>query len=145
MSSWICVDAGIVLKLVLNEPDSPLAEALWRSWLDTDQRPVAPPLLPFEVTAVLRKHVHRGVITPAQGNAALQKALAFDVTLLNFADLHEQAWRLSAQLNRPTAYDAYYLAVAEGLGCDFWTADHRLYNTAHPLLPWVRWLGNVSA
>lgn len=142
MNSQVCVDANIVLKLVLNEPDSHQAEALWRSWLSDNIRPAAPLLLPFEITAVLRKHVYRGTISPARGLEALHKAFAFEVTLLTFADLHQRAWHLATQLNRPTAYDAHYLALAEMLGCEFWTADQRLYRAIHDQLPWIRWLGD---
>jgi predicted nucleic acid-binding protein len=53
----ICIDSGLLLKLVLNEPDSALADALWQSWLTAGAQLVAPPLLPIEITALLRKHV----------------------------------------------------------------------------------------
>jgi predicted nucleic acid-binding protein len=51
---------------------------------------------------------------------------------------------LATQFNRPTAYDAQYLAVAERLGCDFWTADERLYNAVNTQLAWVHWLGGAA-
>ncbi len=139
----ICIDSGLLLKLVLNEPDSHLADSLWRSWLTAGSQLVAPPLLPIEVTAVLRKHVHRGLLTSELGWRALQNALAFDVVIMTFPDLHERAWQLAAQLNRPTAYDTHYLALAQILGCEFWTADERLKNAAQLSLPWVHWLGEL--
>jgi predicted nucleic acid-binding protein len=117
---------------------------LWQAWLVADRLPVAPPLLPVEITAVLRKHVYRGALTLEQGARALQTALAFDITLLTFPDLHDRAWQLAAQLNRPTAYDTHYLALAQILGCEFWTADQRLVNAAHRTLSWVHWLGEFS-
>jgi predicted nucleic acid-binding protein len=141
MTSPICVDSGIALKLILNEPDSPKAETLWRSWLSANRRLVAPPLFPIEITAVIRKHVHRGLITQTYGVAALHKALDFKVSLVSYPDLQLHAYELATQFNRPTAYDAHYLAVARQLGCDFWTADERLYNAVRLLVPWVRWLG----
>jgi predicted nucleic acid-binding protein len=33
------------------------------------------------------------------------------------------------KLNRAAAYDCFYLAIAEALGADFWTADQRLYRS----------------
>ena len=144
MTLSICVDSGIAIKLVVQEPDSALAEAIWQSWLRDGQLLVAPPLFSIEITAVLRKLVYREILTVPQGQEALNKALAFDVTLLDNGNLHQQAWNLAAQLNRPTAYDAHYLALAQQLGCDFWTADRRLYNAAHQTLPWVHWLGNFT-
>jgi len=49
---------------------------------------------------------------------------------------------LATHFNRPTAYDAHYLALAEMLGCEFWTADRRLYNAVKEELPWVKWLSD---
>ena len=48
---------------------------------------------------------------------------------------------LAARFNRPAAYDAHYLALAEMMNCEFWTADRRLFNVVKDELPWVRWLG----
>jgi len=142
MKSSVCVDAGIVIKLVVNEEDSDLAESLWRSWLQNDILPIAPGLFPFEVTAVIRKAVYQGRISPDEGWEALQKALAFAVTILTPTSLHEAAWEFATHFNRPTAYDAHYLALAEMYGCEFWTADRRLYNAVKEELSWVKWLGD---
>jgi predicted nucleic acid-binding protein len=43
------------------------------------------------------------------------------------------AW--TRRLNRAAAYDSFYLAVAESLGCELWTADQRLSKAVD--LPWV--------
>jgi len=143
MNSWVCVDANLVLKLLLREPDSYRAHSLWDSWLLNDCRIAAPPLLPIEVTAVLRKSVYRGRIAARDGRNLLKKAPTLGVEILNYDDLHERAWLLAEKLNRPTAYDAHYLALAELLQCDFWTADRRLYNAA-ATLPWVHSLDEIT-
>lgn len=44
-----------------------------------------------------------------------------------------------------TIHDAHYLALAQTLDCEFWTADERLYNAVRDQLPWVRWLGLYDA
>ena len=46
--------------------------------------------------------------------------------------------------NRPRAYDAAYLALAELRGCEFWTTDERLYNAVSHDLTWVKWVGTFS-
>jgi predicted nucleic acid-binding protein len=142
MTSQVCVDAGILLKLVLSEPDSDLADRLWRSWLMGGIQPVAPALLRFEVTAVLRKHVHRGTISQATGLAALQKALAFNVEEIDFPEIHLRAFEIARLFNQPTAYDAHYLALSEWLDCEYWTADTRLYNAARNQFSKMHWLGH---
>lgn len=52
-----------------------------------------------------------------------------------------QAYQFSARFNRPRAYDAQYLAVAERLGCDFWIVYERLFNAVREQFPGIRWLG----
>jgi predicted nucleic acid-binding protein len=54
MNSLVCVDASLVLKLVLGEDDSPQVLTLWRRWIDESITVIAPPLLAYEVTSVLR-------------------------------------------------------------------------------------------
>ncbi len=46
--------------------------------------------------------------------------------------------------NRPTAVEAHYLALAELFGCEWWTADERLFKTVRHELPWVPWIGNYD-
>lgn len=44
-----------------------------------------------------------------------------------------------------TAYDAAYVAVADDLGCDLWTADRPLYKACGASNPRVRWIGDYQA
>ena len=144
MNLPICVDSGIVLKLYLEEEDSHLADALWNQWMETGFQPVAPILFPLEITAVLRKHVYRKTIELDYGLRSLRVALSLNVLLPVCPNIHQHAWDLATQLNRPTAYDAHYLALAQHLSCDFWTADRRLYNAAHRQFPWIHLLGDFK-
>jgi predicted nucleic acid-binding protein len=144
MTSWVCLDSGIVLKLALPESDSQQAIALWQSIIISRQRPVAPLLFPFEVTATLRKRAYRGDINERYGAAALQQLLSLPIELLTFKNLHQQAWHLATQLNRPTAYDAHYLALAEHLSREFWTADKRLYHAIQEKFSWIHHLDDFS-
>ena len=144
MSSWICVDSGIVLKLFLSEPDSPLAEALWNFWMEQGYHPIAPGLFAYEIVSVLRRSVYRGIITAEYGRRALHEAFALKVQLLTFRDLHERAWEIARELNRPAAYDTHYLALAEIVGCEFWTADGRFYRTARNRFPFVHLLNSIT-
>ncbi len=144
MTSWVCLDSGVVLKLVLKEEDSLQAKGLWQQLAKENRQLTAPQLFSFEITSVLRKNVYRSVITPEYGLSALQKLMRLDIRLLAVPDIHVKAWQLAERLNRPAAYDAHYLALAEYVGCEFWTADKRLYHAVAEKLPWVRWLGEFS-
>lgn len=140
-NSRVCIDANLALKLVLGEDDSPRALMLWRDWIESETQIVAPPLLAYEVTSVLRSKVHRGVLTVAAGDEAFALIHTQGIAYLAPPALHRRAWELAKRFVRPNAYDAHYLALAEILDCPFWTADERLYNAVKEQLPWVRWLG----
>ena len=142
--SRICVDANIVIKLVVEEAYSDQARTLWRAWQNEDYQISAPPLLKYEITSVLRKYVSRGLRTLRESRQALQLALAFNIQYLEPVDFHLRAFELADRLGRPAAYDTHYLALAEHLGCEFWTADERLVNAVQDVLPWVKWLGHTE-
>ena len=42
-------------------------------------------------------------------------------------------------------YDAHYLALAEALDCEFWTADEKLVRMATPIAGNVRWIGEFAS
>lgn len=90
---------------------------------------------------MLRKKVHRGVLSPEEGERAFDTVHRLPVQVLTPSDLHRRAWELAARFNRPAAYDAHYLALAEMMNCEFWTADRRLFNVVKDELSWVHWLG----
>lgn len=54
----ICVDASVAGKWILEEEQSDRAKALYRSALLAREPIVAPPLLPTEVTNILRQRTH---------------------------------------------------------------------------------------
>jgi predicted nucleic acid-binding protein len=141
MPSRVCVDINIALKLVLPEVESAKAQALWAQWVETGTEIVAPPLFLIEGTSVLCTQVHRGLITPEESQLLLRALQAQQVQLLSPEHLHERALTLALRFGQPQAYDAHYLALAETLRCEFWTADARLYRRVGDALPWVRWLG----
>jgi len=95
----------------------------------------------YEVISTVRKHVYRGLLPAAEEAEAIATLRGLPVQLFSPDELHQRAWELARHFNRPTAYDAHYLALAEVLGCEFWTADERLFNTVRHELSWVRWLG----
>ena len=141
----VCVDSSVLIKLVVDEPDSHQAVDLWRQSLVEDRLPVAPALLPFEVTAILRKCVHQGRLSRELAAEALDLASALGLEILTFDGLHRQALQLAQRFSRPTAYDAHYLALAQELGCPFWTADRKLYESVSAELPWVHLLSQLRA
>jgi len=142
--SLVCADAGVLIKLVVAEEDSDQADVVWERWKEDGVKVVSPGLLLFELTSVLRKKVHRGLLSPEEAERAFDLVHRLLVLVLTPPDLHRRACELAARFNRPAAYDAYYLALAEMMNCEFWTADHRLFNAVGDELPWVHWLGTYE-
>jgi predicted nucleic acid-binding protein len=142
MKSLVCADANIAIKRLVYEPDSVLARALWAEWETQSAIVIAPTLWAYEVTSVLRKLVHQGRLSPELEQRTLTTAYHLPVSLRRPSGLHQHASNLARRFNRPTAYDAHYLALAEMVGCPFWTSDERLFNAVHGELPWVHWLGH---
>jgi len=138
MNSQICVDASLVIKLGLPEEESDQVEALWREWQLQQREIVAPPLLYYEVTSVLRYAVHRERLCQEEGTLILELLLKLPIRLLAPHNLHVTAWGIAADLGHPAAYDAHYLALAQILSCEFWTADRRLFQSAGSGMPWVK-------
>jgi predicted nucleic acid-binding protein len=85
-----------------------------------------------------RNHVYRREISAEAGQTAFEAFLAQEIILLHPDSLDKRAWELAEQYNRPTAYDASYLALAESAGCELWTANGRLYRAVCGALPWVK-------
>jgi len=144
MNSRVCVDASLVLKLVLVEEDSLKAQHLWETWVGADVEIVAPPLFAFEGTAVICNKMQRGLVPLEEAELMFKAFHLLGVRLLYPHGLHQKAWDLVKEFNRPQAYDSHYLALAEMLGLELWTADGHLYQAVSDRLPWVKWLGSYQ-
>jgi len=137
----VCVDASLALKLLVVEDDSARARSLWRLWIGEGIEVVAPGLFVFECAAALRRMLVRHDLEEGQARTALDLLLGMPVALRAPEGLVERAWALAKDLARPTAYDCFYLGVAELLEIECWTADRRLFNAVHPKKPWLHHLG----
>ncbi|HEX6479146.1 MAG TPA: type II toxin-antitoxin system VapC family toxin [Ktedonobacteraceae bacterium] len=146
MNGAVIVDTSIVIKWVLYEPDSPLAQALLREWINREIEIRAPALLAYEITNSLYQKVRKGEITHKQADNALTKALKSDL-VLDFSRgtvLSLKAMQFADRFQLPAAYDAYFLALAEQRGCELWTADTRMWRVVKGQLAWVHTLESYS-
>ncbi|HID84346.1 MAG TPA: PIN domain-containing protein [Anaerolineales bacterium] len=128
MNSSIVTDANIAVWTAIPDPYG-LGRAHMRRIMEREV--IVPGLWLYEVTSTLYRHA-RGVV---EGQAWLDRTLP---TVLALADeivpgspnlaLVAGGWAM--RLGQGAAYDAFYLALAERLGGEFWTGDRRLYNRA---------------
>ena len=140
------VDANLSVALVLHTPYSGQAQALWKRWETTGANVFAPDLWAYEVASALRKAMVITGLSLPEAQARLETLAQIGVQLVPpTATLDHSALQWAARLGQTVAYDAYYLALAEALGCEFWTADHKLTASLAGVVPWVHWIGTLDA
>ena len=140
LDSPICVDASFVIRLLESADSQSSALSLWREWHEDGRPVVAPSLLHYEITNALHRYVVHGELLAEEASELLELALKLDITLYGETDLHRRAFNLAKRLSLPAAYDAHYLALAEYLRAEFWTADKRLARSIQKVISWVRLL-----
>jgi predicted nucleic acid-binding protein len=140
----ICVDASLAAKWVLPEEHRAEALALLRATLERGEPIIAPPLLPIEVTNILRQRLRRAddALTLDEAVQALRAFLTLPLVLATPDDLHERSLRLADAHGLPAVYDAYYVALAQTAGCDLWTADRRLLRLLGERASFARFIGD---
>jgi predicted nucleic acid-binding protein len=137
----VCVDASLAVKVVVAEPDSDKADALFAHFANEGTRLIAPVFFAVETDSILRqKLVVRKELTPEQAEASFAKLVSLPIQLISAPTQRQRAWELASKFNFATVYDATYLALAELMGCEFWTADHRLFAGVRDSLRFVRYL-----
>ena len=139
----ICVDASVILKLVLKgEPHRDKARRLVRASITVGMTLIAPPFYISEVDSVIRKRVFEGKLRPADAQRAFAVLDSAPVSVLTPPNLRQRAREIAEQFNQRTVYDATYAALAELRGCEFWTADYKFYSDVRIALSFVKYLVN---
>lgn len=116
----IVLDASVVVDLLLN---SPIAEAIRSRVRDANESLHAPAVLDLEVAQTLRRFAARREISRERGRSVLGILQRLPVTRYSHELLLRRIWELRENL---TAYDAAYIALAEGLNATFLTRDSHL-------------------
>ncbi|MCY3504678.1 MAG: type II toxin-antitoxin system VapC family toxin [Chloroflexi bacterium] len=144
MSGYVVVDASLAIKWLLREENSPHAHARLAIWDREERQLAAPQLFRFEVTNALHRRVVRGELA-AREAAALAEDLFSDFEFGEPLLLHTRALELASELGQGAAYDSHYLALAEALECEYWTADERFWRAASAAFDFARSLSEVEA
>jgi predicted nucleic acid-binding protein len=136
-TSQVAIDASFLLKLFLPEDSSDQVEQKWGSWIEESVEVIAPTLMVYEVSSVLRNKVHRGILKEEDGLEIIDKLKDLDISLIYTKELMEIAWEIAGVLKAPNLYDSAYLAVAGFFRVPFWTADLKLYQSARRHYPFI--------
>lgn len=144
----VCVDACLIVKLIIHEPDSAQADALFSWWQMHGTKLIVPVFCAVEIDSVLRRRATLTALderlTQAQADAAFEAAQAIPLKALEIPGQRRRGWELANEFNLPTVYDSHYLALAELRNCDFWTSDAKLYRLVKDRLPYVHLLSEFA-
>src|SRR5215469_7989612 len=116
----LVVDASVVAKWLLAEPDSERAVALRERAEFEGAALLAPDILAAEVASVLWKRVIRGQLEPTEGEHLFSTFTLMSPLLVRLDALVHEALRLSLRFRR-SVYDCLYLALAFTWSCDLAT------------------------
>lgn len=113
------VDASLVVAGLADAG----ADGSWAATVLAEGDLAAPHLMPVEVANILRRCALTGEIS--QDTAAMAHADLLDlrVELFPYEPFADRVWELKANV---TAYDGWYVALAEALGRNVATLDRRL-------------------
>jgi predicted nucleic acid-binding protein len=121
----LVIDSGLVVAaLVDSGPDGTWADHL----LATDDL-AAPHLMPVEAANVLRRATMTGEIAAETAALAHADLLNLRVELFAYEPFATRVWELRDNI---TAYNGWYVALAESLGATLATLDLRLAKAAEP-------------
>jgi len=137
MTEILVIDASFAVSILLPHPSQDKNLILFRQWIRDGVIFCAPHLWVYEVTSAISKMVHFRRVEPERGKKALLFLKSSRVRLFPSTDDQiDRAFYWTQRLNRAAAYDSFYLALAESLACELWTADQKLVNAANE--DWVK-------
>ena len=120
----IVPDASVVVEVLLQ---TPAAVAIEGTLFDAAESLHAPALLDVEIAQVLRRYVRVRDLSPARAATAVDVLVRFPITRYAHEPLLGRIWMLCDAM---TAYDAAYVALAEGLDATLLTRDAKLARAA---------------
>ena len=123
----IVTDASALVDLILVRPTAVRIAEL----LETEPVVHAPHLVDTEVLHALRRWVRLDGLTAERAQEALADLAALPMVRHDHAPLSQRIWSLRERLS---AYNATYVALAEGLEAGLVTADGRLARGAAGLV-----------
>lgn len=115
----LVVDASVVVAALVDSGE----DGTWAEALLVREDLVAPHLMPVEAANILRRSVASGQITAETAAVAHADLLDLRVGLFAYEPFGPRVWQLRETV---TAYDGWYIAVAESLEVPLATLDRRL-------------------
>ena len=135
----IVVDSNVLVALVIPIDYSEQASDKMDSWLAADADLVSPAFWSYEAVSAIRKYVASGKLTGEEARYAVSNLTDLGIREVPATrELHHKALTWAERLQDFVAYDPAYLALAEALEVDFWSADSKLVRKVKALgIGWV--------
>ncbi len=126
----VVVDASVLAAALVDAG----SEGRWAESVIAGGSVVAPELVLVETTNVLRRLERTKSISSLEATSAHRDLTRLDLELFPFSPFAQRIWVLRSNL---TSYDAWYVAVAEALGCPLATLDRKLSRASGALCDFV--------
>lgn len=138
----IVPDSNLIVAQVIPLPYSEKATQKLQQWQDQQAELLVPTLCFYEIVSTVRKVAVTMELSTEQVTGALEDILALGIQEIQPTPiLHQQALVWAAKLQQTVAYDAAFLAAAESVEAELWTADRKFAKAARNLgLDWVHHL-----
>ncbi len=121
----LVVDSSLVVAALVDSGEI----GTWADHLLATDDLAAPHLMPVEVANVLRRAVMASEISADTAALAYADLLSLRVELFAYEPFAARVWELRENV---TAYDGWYVALAESLNAQLATLDVRLTKAAGP-------------
>jgi predicted nucleic acid-binding protein len=118
----LVVDASVVVAALVDSGTN----GVWAESVLTSDQLAAPHLMPVETANILRRAALAGEISSDAAALAHADLLQLRTALFSYEPFAERVWELHTHV---TAYDAWYVALAESLDAGLATLDLRLART----------------
>ena len=129
----VVVDANLIVVIMANDPRASVVESQIQTWLNQGVGLHAPQLLPYEVANSMTRVISSGALPAERLTAEWELISRLPVTYHPMDILGPQVVQIALQLQRSSAYDAAYIALAQELDAELWTLDGPLARNATSL------------
>jgi predicted nucleic acid-binding protein len=121
----LVVDSGLMVAALVDGGEV----GTWADHLLASDDLAAPDLMPVEVANILRRAAMANEISADTAALAHSDLLSLRVELFAYEPFAARVWELRENV---TAYDGWYVALAESLDAKLATLDHRLTKATGP-------------